>query len=145
MAAGKGRHSLFFARRGCRVFAVEREWEFAADLRYHGIDCVEGDVEKWTLLPQRFDVVVNTFFLNRPLLRQYSATLRPNGLIFVRTFTTAHMDVLGQVRPRREFLLEPEELRQTFGHLAIVYYAETLDERRAMATIVAKKQAVMTE
>jgi SAM-dependent methyltransferase len=144
-AAGSGRHSFFFARRACRVFAVEREYELVNQLRQAGVECAQGDIENWSLLPGTFDVVVNTFFLHRPLLRQYSASLRPNGLLFLRTFTTQNMDVLGRHKPRREFLLEPGELRRMFADLNIVHYEETIEVDRAIGTIVAQKPIVMTE
>jgi SAM-dependent methyltransferase len=145
VAAGAGRHASYFFQRGCRVFAIERDPEHVERLRQLGIESVEGDVEKTNLLPEKFDAVINTFFLCRHLLRQYSATLRPNGLLFFRTFTTAHMEILGRTKPRREFLLEPGELRRAFGDLKVIHYAEALEPDRAIGTIVAQKQAVMTE
>lgn len=145
VAAGSGRHSVFFARRGCRVFSIEREPDLVAALKDLGIEAVEGDIEKAVLLPNCFDAVINTFFLFRPLLSQYLATLRPNGILFFRTYTTAHMDVLGRTRPRRDFLLEPGELKTAFPNLAILHYDESIDEHRATATIVARKPSVVTE
>jgi SAM-dependent methyltransferase len=141
-AAGTGRHSLFFARRGCRVFAIERQREYVDRLRELGIDSAEGDAENMTLLPNRFDAVVNTFFLHRPLLGQYLATLRPNGLLFFRTFTVAHRDLLGHQKPGRDFLLQPGELREIFKDMEIIHYNEASGPERAIATIVARKPAV---
>lgn len=145
VAAGSGRHALFFARRGHRVFAVERSPELVAELRQLAaseslpLEVIEGDIENAMLLPEHFDAVVNTFFLYRPLLPQYTATLRPNGVLFFRTYSTDHMDVLGHTRPRRDYLLKPGELRGAFQGLTIVYYSEKVELTRAIATLVMRK------
>ncbi len=146
VAAGTGRHSLVFAKRGCNVLAIERAPELVLGLKKLGIAAAEGDVERFVLLSHRFDAVINTFFLYRPILPQYLATLRPNGTLFFRTYTTAHMDALGNRSPRREHLLEPGELKAAFAGLSVVHYSEEVqDGRRAIATIVARKSPVMPE
>lgn len=125
--------------------AIERDPEALAELKKLPIQAIEGDIENTMLLPNQFDALVNTFFLYRPLLPQYQATLRPNGVLFFRTYTTAHMDVLGHDKPRRDFLLEPGELGEVFREMRILHYSETIDPQRAVATIVATKPEVMRE
>ncbi len=144
VACGFGRHALFFARSGHSVIAMERSEEprtsLGATAENEGlsVQIIEADVEKMSLLPARFDIVVNTLFLYRPLFPQYVATLRPNGVLFFRTFTTDHADVLGNDRPRRDFLLEPGELRDAFSALETVHYEESVEGSRAIATLVAR-------
>lgn len=142
-AAGSGRHALFLARRHCRVVAIDRDPRNVAAIRDAAtglaVQAIEGDIENFCFLPERFDAIVNTFFLFRPLLPQYLATLRPNGLLFFRTFTTDHIDVLGNEKPRRDFLLRPGELRAAFQSLNIVHYEEKVEGARAIATLVGRK------
>ena len=103
------------------------------------VSVVESDVEKMSLLVESFDAIVNTFFLCRPLAQRYAAALRPGGILYFRTFTTDHQDVLGHSHPRREFLLEPGELPSMFSNLEIVFYEETIETDRALGTLVATR------
>jgi SAM-dependent methyltransferase len=149
VASGSGRHALFFARKGHSVVTMERSEESRTSLRDAArsenlsLQIIESDVENMSLLPDEFDIVVNTLFLYRPLFPQYEATLRPNGLLFFRTFTTDHLDVLGHDKPRRDFLLEPGELRNAFPGLDVVHYEESVEGRRAIATLVARAPGLL--
>ena len=144
VACGSGRHALLFARQGHSVVAMERSEESRTSLRTTAqseglsVQIIEADVEEMSLLPDRFDIIVNTLFLYRPLFPHYIATLRPNGLLLFRTFTTDHADVLGHERPRRDFLLKPGELGRAFADLETLHYEETVDGQRAIATLVAR-------
>lgn len=145
VASGKGRHALLLARRGCTVLAMEGNPEFVRHLRNMAqaeglsLEVIEADVENMSLLSAGFDVVINTLFLYRPLFRDYVTALRPAGLLFFRTFTTNNSDVLGHVRPRREYLLKPGELRRAFFDLKVIHYEESVVQDRAMATLVARR------
>ena len=145
VASGGGRHALLFARRACAVLAMERNPEFICDLgetaRAEGLDleAVEADVENMSLLPGSCDAIINTLFLDRSLFPQYLSALRPGGLLFFRTFTTDNAEVLGHVRPRREYLLDPGELRRAFCDLELIHYEESVVEGRAVATLVGRK------
>ena len=151
VACGGGRHSMLLARSGCRVLALDRSPDRVASLAGAAvaeglsIAAVEADVERMSLLPARFDAIVNTLFLHRPLFGEYQRALRPGGLLFFGTFTTDHADVLGQDRPGRRFLLEPGELRAAFPDLVVEHYEEAILDGRAMATLVACRPAGMTE
>ena len=143
VACGSGRHALLFARKGCRVVAMERLTEELVLFRevvereHLPVSVVQSDVESMSLLAGRFDAIVNTFFLWRPLAQNYVAALRPGGVLYFRTFTTDHQDVLGKARPRRNFLLESGELLRTFQSLEVLHYEESIDSDRAIATLVA--------
>lgn len=151
VGCGAGRHALFLARAGCSVIAMDQSAEHLKTVERMAANegltlrAVQADVERMSLLPARLDVIVNTLFLYRPLFAEYSRALRPGGLLFFRTFTSDQMDVLGHERPRREFLLEPGELRAAFPALGIVYYDESISEGRAMATLVASSAGSVTE
>ena len=149
IACGSGRHTLFFARNGCRVVAMERSVDALTSL-HDSIDSerlpvsvVQSDVENMSLLPESFDAIVNTCFLFRPLAQRYEEALRPGGILYFRTFTTDHQDVLGNTRPRRDFLLEPDELRRMFRNLEVLHYGESVESDRALATLVAVRRLVV--
>ena len=151
LGCGSGRHSVFLARAGCRVLALDRSLERLESLRGLAVDegldirTVESEVESMSLLPDRFDGIVNTLFLYRPLFPEFVRALCPGGVLFFRTFTTDHADVLGKDRPGRRFLLAPGELREAFPGLRVDYYDESIGGGRAMATLVASKPPHVTE
>ena len=146
LASGSGRHALFFGRNGCRVVAMERSADALTALRESvererlPLSVLQSDVENMSLLTECVDAIVNTFFLCRPLAQQYAGALRPGGLLYFRTFTTDHHDMLGQTRPRREFLLEAGELLGMFKDLEVLHYEESIESERAVATLVAVRR-----
>lgn len=109
VACGHGRHAHWLARAGHRVTAVDRDAALLEPLA--GIaDTIVADLEAdaWPLPGQRFDAVVVTNYLWRPLFPALLAAVAPSGLLIYETFAQAHA-ALG--RPRRpEFLLRPGEL-----------------------------------
>ena len=145
VACGAGRHSLFLARRGCRVVAMDRHLEHLRSLRdavrkeHLPVEVLESNVESMSLLPECFDAIVNTLFLYRPLFPEYVRALRKGGILFFRTFTTDHADLLGKTRPRRDFLLEPGELARAFSSLDVIHYEESVTGQRAIASILASR------
>ena len=71
LACGTGRHARFFAARGCRVVAVDRDAAaLAAMAGVAGIETRVVDLETgaWPLAGERFDAVVVANYLHRPLL-----------------------------------------------------------------------------
>ena len=69
LAAGRGRHALFFAERGHKVVAVDRD---IGRLPAHpSIEPLPADLEDgspWPLPDRRFGAVVVTNYLHRPLM-----------------------------------------------------------------------------
>jgi len=109
VAAGSGRHSRWLAARGHAVTAVDRD-EAAMTALSNVAETVVADLENgpWPLRDRRFDAVVVTNYLWRPLFPALKDAVAPGGLLIYETFAQAHA-ALG--RPRRpEFLLRPGEL-----------------------------------
>lgn len=70
--------------------------------------------------PKRFDVVVVTNYLWRPLLPTLLSSLAPGGLLLYETFAMGN-EALG--RPTRpDFLLQPGELLRVCADLQVVAY-----------------------
>jgi SAM-dependent methyltransferase len=114
VACGRGRHSRWLARRGCRVTALDRDREALAGLAGEpGVQVLCCDLEgrPWPLADAaRFDVVLVTRYLWRPLWPALLAAVAPGGVWVHETFM-AGQERLG--RPRRpEFLLRSGELEE---------------------------------
>ncbi len=128
VACGAGRHARYLAAHGYRVEAVDRD---AAALRglvgVAGINARVADLEgaAWPYAGERFDAVVVTNYLHRPLFAHLIAALAPGGVLIYETFA------LGNERYGRpsnpDFLLRPGELLQVaHGRLEVIAY-ENLD------------------
>lgn len=111
LAAGKGRHARFFAARGARVLAVDRDAEaLRACAVVSGIDTLVADLEAgpWPLEGRRFDAIVVVNYLHRPLFAQLRSALAPDGVLLYETFAMGN-EAFG--RPSNpDFLLCADEL-----------------------------------
>jgi SAM-dependent methyltransferase len=109
VACGHGRHVHWLAHEGHRVTAIDRDPALLAPLSALA-ETVQADLESdaWPLAGRRFDAVLVTNYLWRPLIPALKDAVAPGGLLIYETFAQAHA-ALG--RPRRpEFLLRPGEL-----------------------------------
>ncbi len=116
VACGEGRHSVYFAARGCRVTAVDRN--VAALARLAGIARItplEADIEAapWPLAGMRFDAVIVTNYLHRALMPVLTAAVADDGVLLYETFAQGNEAYGKPANP--DFLLAPGELLTTFG------------------------------
>src|SRR5215475_4409539 len=82
VAAGRGRHALFFAERGDRVTAVDRDTSELPD--HPNIEAVTADLEDgsaWPLPGRRFGAVVVVSYLHRPLMTALLDAIEPGGVL----------------------------------------------------------------
>ncbi len=111
LACGYGRHARFLAARGHTVLAVDRDEAALATLaRVAGVQTVRADLEgePWPFAPGRFDAVVVTNYLHRPLLPQLVTALRRGGVLIYETFMAGNERFGKPSNPH--FLLRPNEL-----------------------------------
>ena len=111
LACGYGRHALHFAARGARVVAVDRDATALATLTgVPGIETQLADLEDgvWTVADQRFDAIVVSHYLHRPLLVQLCAALAADGTLLYETFALGNEAYGRPANPA--FLLRPGEL-----------------------------------
>jgi SAM-dependent methyltransferase len=137
LAAGGGRHSRFLLGLGHRVTAVDRDVSALADLRGRpGLAIVAVDLENggaWPLGDQRFDGVLVTNYLHRPLLPHLVASVAPGGCLIYETFAVGNERFGKPSNP--DFLLRPGELLEAVrGTLTVVAYEnlEIAEPRPAM-------------
>ncbi|MEO8145787.1 MAG: class I SAM-dependent methyltransferase [Betaproteobacteria bacterium] len=120
VACGSGRHAKFFLSRNLKVVAVDREAQTIPGVRFIQADLENGS--PWPLPGERFEAVVVTNYLYRPLMGQLRDCLAEGGVLIYETF------MLGNERFGRpsnpEFLLRPGELLECFRGLAVKGYEE---------------------
>lgn len=139
VACGSGRHLRWFAARGVRVTGVDRSPEAVAAAELCGTGLLADlEADPWPLPGRRFDAVLVTHYLHRPLLPAVVASVAPGGVLIYETFAQGQQTV---GRPARaEFLLAPGELLRACQGLHVVAYEDGwLPAPRRVQRIVARR------
>jgi SAM-dependent methyltransferase len=142
LACGDGRHALYLARHGWRAEAVDFAHAGLVRLltiaRREGllVDALQADLEQFPLPRARYDVVVNTRYLQRSLFGALKDSLRPGGAIVFETFIRDQQQ-LGHPR-NPAFLLERGELAERFSDCDIIRYEEGRFETESGAAFLAR-------
>ncbi len=147
VACGRGRNSLFLAEHGYQVTALDYSPVALSQLQeeaaHRGLQLASHlvDLEQQPQLPAgQFDLVINFYYMHRPLLPVMQELVKPGGLIIIRTFSSA-----GHFEPCRlkpEMILEPEELRRLFRDWDIMVYEEGVEASKkggSLVGIIARK------
>ncbi len=142
---GFGGNASLLIRHGLQVIGVD----IAEVAAHHAKAClpnlmaVIGDLTRFDLPAEKFDVIVNFYYLRRSLWPQYIRALKPRGILVFETFT---QDMLCQdpaIDPN--CLLIPNELRSNFSaSLEIIEYQEHWvpgERLKSLASLVARKPA----
>ncbi len=113
LACGSGRHTRLLVARGYKVTAVDRDLSRLGEIA--GVEAIQADLEDGSAqsplgpLPgQRFDVIVVTDYLHRPLFPAIAAALAPGGLLLYETFAIGNEKYGKPSNPN--FLLREGEL-----------------------------------
>ena len=141
LAAGRGRHALFFAERGHKVVAVDRD---TGRLPSHpGIEPLAADLEDgspWPLAGRHFGVAVVTNYLHRPLMPLLLEAIEPGGVLLYQTFMAGNERFGKPNRP--EFLLQDGELLELVRGVFSVtaYEARLISGPMAMVQRIAARR-----
>lgn len=134
-ACGTTPTGLHLARQGWRVIAL--------DVSNAALRIAQSEVQKEALpvsfalmdlsnpwLPSnRFDVVLNFYFLSRPLLSTYRSSIKRGGLLFIETFVRDEF-IQNEENGNPEHYLEPHELKKEFEGWSIIHYKEIRRDSR---------------
>ncbi|MFO1330291.1 MAG: class I SAM-dependent methyltransferase, partial [Rubrivivax sp.] len=123
LACGSGRHLRWLSAQGHRLTGVDRDAAAVEPLRALG-EVIVADLEggPWPLDGRRFDGVVVTHYLWRPLLPAIVASVDRGGVLIYETFADGQQSV---GRPARaDFLLQPGELLTACAGLRVVAYED---------------------
>lgn len=123
VACGAGRHTRWLTNLGHRLTAVDRNPEALAGLeRVARVLCADIENGPWPLNAERFDAVVVTNYLWRPLWPTLLDSLAPGGVLLYETFAHGNASVGKPARP--DFLLQPGELLQRCQGLRVVGFED---------------------
>lgn len=123
VACGSGRHVRWFAARGCRVTGIDRDAAAVEPLRVLA-DIHVADIENkpWPLGAARFDAVVCTNYLWRPLLPTLIDAIAAGGVLLYETFAVDNETIGKPSNP--DFLLRRGELLDAAAGLRVVAYED---------------------
>ena len=135
VAAGSGRHTIFFAERGHRVTALERD---TSKLPQHeDVEIVVADLEggaPWPLPGRTFGAVIVTNYLHRPLLPALLDCLSAGGVLIYETFMQGNERFGKPSNP--DFLLQDGELLELVrGRFSVTAYEARLISEPRMAMV----------
>ena len=151
VACGRGRHTLWLAREGYQVDAVDISYEGLRGLAQHleaeGLDhqvrLIQADLTQWRPEPQQYDLILVVRYLNRDLIATFWDAIKPGGVVVYRTFHTdwakLHQDF------QRGYLLQPGEFTSLFRGWEWLAYEERRlppggeDREDCMSSILARK------
>jgi len=135
VAAGRGRHTSFFADRGHRVTAVDRD--VSALVPSDTVEPIAADLEDgspWPLAGRHFGAVVVTNYLHRPLFPALFAALQPGGILLYETFMEGNERFGKPSRP--DFLLKDGELLELVrGRFSVTAYEARMISQPKMAMV----------
>jgi SAM-dependent methyltransferase len=126
LACGRGRHARYLAARGHAVEAVDRDAQALSALAgVSGVTATCADLEAgpWPYAGRRFDGIVVTNYLHRPLFGELLQSLAEGGGVLVyETFMRGNERFAKPSNPA--FLLEPGELLAAFRALTVVAFEQ---------------------
>ena len=135
VATGSGRHARLLARLGFEVDAVDRDLSLFGETA-PGVALREADIEAgpWPYAGRRFDAIVVTNYLHRPLLPVLVGSIADGGLLVYETFARGNERFGKPSNPA--FLLAPGELLEAVrGRLRVLGYEDLVVERPRPAAV----------
>ena len=146
LAMGEGRNAVFLAQKGFEVegidvstHALEKARRLALE---KGVDvrAFQADLDSYQLPSQSYDVVACFYYLQRGLIPQMKAALKPGGMIIMETYTRDNLKHGFSGPKNPDHLLDTNELLHLFSDLKVVLYREMVVEgRKAVASIIAQR------
>ena len=139
LACGSGRHANFLLSKSLKVVAVDREPQQIPGARFIQADLEDGG--PWPLPGERFEGIVVTNYLNRPLMKILNESLAEGGVLIYETFMLGNERFGKPSNPA--FLLRPGELLEAFKDLAVKGFEEGVvdDPKPAMIQRLCAVQA----
>jgi tellurite methyltransferase len=140
----EGRNAVFLAKRGFDVTGVDfsdvalQKAKRMAKEEKVSIGAVNADLNEYEFEREHYDAIIGVDLYRPRLIAQIKAGLRRGGVVLYEILTSEQLK-LERRSMRRDFLVEPGFLKKAFEDFEILSYRETVEGKRAVATIVARK------
>lgn len=143
IACGRGRHSKFLAQNNFMVDALDISAVALDSIsNIDNINTRDVDLDNFEILPNSYDLIICTYYLNRDIFDSIYSGLKDGAIVIYETFVY-HADN-SKVPSKKEFLLEENELKNSFDNLEIIFYDEWWDitncgDKALKASLVGRK------
>lgn len=137
LACGTGRHAIWLAKQGYQVDALDRDATAVSSMvGMDNINVVILDIEAgdWPQSEQRYDGLVVSRYLYRPLLQTLATLLNPGGVLIYEAFMVGN-ERYGKPS-NANFLLQPNELLEIYSPLLKVISFEQGEEQLPRPAVV---------
>lgn len=126
LACGLGKNSLFLAKHGLDVDAVDGSIEglnrLQAFAQASGLDeriqVYQADLDGYTLTESCYDLVLVVRYLNRKLFPTIASSIKPDGILIYKTFNRNILKQRPSFNPA--YTIETQELADAFPMLEVI-------------------------
>ncbi len=137
LACGYGRHAIWLAEQGYRVDAINRDTKAVSDLS--GLDnvnvlMIDLETSHWPQSDQRYDGLVVSRYLYRPLLPVLATMLNPGGVLIYETFMVGNERYGKPSNPN--YLLRQNELLEIYSPLLKIISFEQGEEHQPRPAVM---------
>lgn len=142
-AMGTGNNAGFLIDRGVSVLGIDISniAVQAAKKKHPKLSAVIADLPAFYLPDNYFDAILNFYYLERTLWKEFPRILKPGGILFFETLTRSMQSIKPEISA--PYLLDKEELLNSFSGWEILYYKEgwtTSDhgKQKSIASMIAR-------
>ncbi len=146
LAMGRGNNTGILINKGFTVIGVDISWYAIreAKKKYPELMAFIADLENFTFPNRSFDIILNFYYLNRELWKEFKFLLNPGGLLIVETLTQEMKQINPEIDPK--YLLYENELRTAFSDWEVLSYHEgwtqtNTQHPRSVACLAARNPA----
>lgn len=130
IACGMGRNSRFMRDCGFCVESVDiSDFAIASLQNERNIHAFCVDLDTFKIPPRSFDLICNSYFLERRLFPFIREGLKKGGILVFETFVKSEIESQNAFASDSSHLLHKNELLHAFLDLEILFYEETLIQR----------------
>lgn len=144
LAMGAGGNAGFLISRGLDVVGLDIAFQGVrqAKKRWPALRSFVADLTDALPLADRFDVLINFYFLERSLWREFENLLKPGGVLIFESLTLDMRDQRPDIDP--VLLLQPGELAGYFSNWQVLsqregWFPSSHGTPKAIASIVARR------
>jgi SAM-dependent methyltransferase len=151
IAMGTGRNALYLASLGFRVTGIDLSAVAVEKCRQKAerlglpIEAIVADLERSPFRTEKYDLIINFYYLQRSLAPQIIAALKPGGVLVFESFTIDQLQ-FGWGPKSPDHLLRTGELREMFADLDTLFYHEGIIQGdrgpKAVASLIGRKASL---
>lgn len=127
IACGMGRNSRFMRDCGFYVESVDiSDFAIQSLQNEHNIYAFCADLDTFKIPPRHYDLICNSYFLERRLFPLICDGLKKGGILVFETFAKSEIESYNAFASDSSHLLHKNELLHAFLDLEILFYEEAL-------------------